>query len=210
MLLGSLEVLREFDEETRLRMIALTWNHENEIGHPANGGSSEGLKPFGRELIREMDRRGILADVSHLNDAGFWEVCERAELPVIASHSDCRWLCNVPRNLTKPMVRAIIEKQGFIGINFYSSFLHEEGAATLDDVIRHIDELYELGGEDVVGFGSDFDGIDAWPDGLATPADFPNLLERLSAHGYTQVQLEKLAGLNLWRVLKRAERGRSL
>ena len=162
MLVGSLDRLAEFDDDTRLRMIALTWNFENEIGHPAKLGSPEGLKPFGRELLTEMDCRGILADVSHLNDAGFWEVCERASLPPIASHSDCRWLCDVPRNLTKDMARAIIERKGFIGVNFYGAFLREGGNSTMDDLLRHIDALYELGAEDVIGFGSDFDGIDEW------------------------------------------------
>lgn len=208
MLVGSLEKLAEFDDDTRLRMIALTWNYENEIGYPGKGGSDQPLKPFGRELLREMDRRGILADVSHLNDAGFWDVCEHAALPPIASHSDCRWLCGHSRNLTKDMVRAIIDRKGFIGVNFYSSFLNESGEATLDDVLRHIDALYELGAEDVVGFGSDFDGIERWPEGLANPSDFPGLLQLLADHGYTKTQLEKLAGLNLWRVLRQADAAR--
>ena len=209
MLEGSLERLAEFDDETRLRMIALTWNFENEIGCPAKGGATEGLKPFGRELLGEMDRRGILADVSHLNDAGFWEVCERTKLPPIASHSDCRWLCGAPRNLTREMVRAIIDRKGFIGVNFYGAFLREGGRATMDDLLRHIDALYELGAEDVIGFGSDFDGIDEWPEGIGNPSDFPNLLELLRARGYTQTQLEKMAGGNLWRVLKEADAARA-
>jgi Zn-dependent dipeptidase, microsomal dipeptidase homolog len=210
MLCGSLDKLAEFDDDTRLRMIALTWNFENEIGHPAKHGSPEGLKPFGIELLSEMDRRGILADVSHLNDAGFWDVVKYAKLPPIASHSDSRELCDVPRNLTREMAQAIIDRRGFIGVNFYSYFLTKSGEATLDDVRRHIDYFYDLGGEDVVGFGSDFDGIDRWPEGLAHPADFPALLDALAAHGYTETQLRKLAGANLWRVLKEAESARTL
>ena len=210
MLVGSLDKLAEFDDETRLRMIALTWNFENEIGHPGKDGSDAPLKPFGHELLKEMDRRGILADVSHLNDAGFWDVCERAALPPIASHSNCRWLCGHSRNLTKDMVKAIIDRRGFIGINFFSAFLNDGDVATLDDVLRHIDAICELGGEDVIGFGSDFDGISRWPEGLGNPADFPALLELLAGHGYTQAQLEKLAGLNLWRVLKQADAARAV
>ncbi len=210
MFAGSLEKLAEFDDSARLRMITLTWNYENEIGHPAKGGSTAKLKPFGRELLREMDRRGILADVSHLNDAGFWDVCERSALPPIASHSDCRWLHNRERNLTKDMVRAIVERRGFIGVNFYTSFLIDGERAVLDDVVRHIDALYELGAEDVAGFGSDFDGIEAWPEGLGDPSGFPALLDRLASRGYTQAQLEKLAGGNLWRVLKEAEAARKV
>ena len=203
---GSLERLDEFHSVARLRMIALTWNFENEIGHPAKEGPKPGLKPFGFELLAAMDRRGILPDTSHLNEAGFWDVCERSALPPIASHSDCRWLCDVPRNLKKDQVKAIVERGGFIGINFYSLFLKEDGHATLDDVVRHIDAMCELGAEHVLGFGSDFDGISSWPEGLGSPSDFPALLEVLRKRGYSQETLENIAGLNLWRLLKRAER----
>ena len=205
MLEGSLARLDEFFETTRLRMIALTWNFENEIGHPAKLGPRGGLKSFGFELLRAMDRYGILPDTSHLNEAGFWDVCERAALPPIASHSDCRWLCDVPRNLTRAQVKAIIDRNGFIGVNFYSSFLKEDSHATLDDCVRHIDALCELGAEHVVGFGSDFDGIDAWPEGLGSPAGFPTLLDALRRRGYREETLADLAGLNFWHVLKQAE-----
>jgi len=205
MLEGSLERFHEFQRKLRLRMIALTWNFENEIGHPAKEGPEGGLKPFGLDLLKAMDAEGVLADVSHLNEAGFWDVCEHTALPPIASHSDCRWLCDVPRNLWKEQARAIIERGGFIGVNFFSDFLRQDGGATLEDAVRHVDALMELGGEDVVGFGSDFDGIDRWPEGLGHPGEFPNLLNALRARGYTQAQLEKLAGLNLWNLLKRAE-----
>ena len=206
MLEGSIERLNEFQEKVRLRMIALTWNHENEIGYPATGNSNRGLKPFGLELLRAMDRHGVLADVSHLNEGGFWDVVEHTALPPIASHSDCRWLCDVPRNLPRAQVRALIDRGGFIGVNFYSCFLREDGRATLDDAVRHIDALCELGAEHIVGFGSDFDGIDAWPEGLGDPTGFPALLDALARRGYTQAQLEALAGGNLWNLLKRAER----
>ena len=206
MLEGSLERLDEFHARARLRMIALTWNFENEIGHPAKLGPKGGLKPFGFELLKEMDRRGILPDTSHLNEAGFWDVCEKAALPPIASHSNCRWLCDVPRNLRKEQVKAIVERGGFIGVNFYGFFLKEDGRATMDDVVRHIDALCELGAEKVVGFGSDFDGIEVWPDGLAHPGEFGNLLDALRRRGYGEALLEDMAGMNLWRLLKRAER----
>ena len=209
MLEGSLERLDEFHARARLRMIALTWNFENEIGYPANGGETSGLKPFGRRLLAAMDRHGVLPDASHLNEAGFWDICEHAALPPIASHSNCRWLCDVPRNLTKEQVRAIVERGGFIGINFFSRFLIPDGQPTMDDVVRHIDAICELGGEHVLGFGSDFDGISTWPTGLGNPADFPALLDALSRRGYTDAQLADIAGLNLWRLLKRAEARRS-
>lgn len=206
MLKGSLDVLRAFDDEIRLRLLALTWNYENEIGTPALVNAAGGLKPFGIELLAEMDRRGICADVSHLNEAGFWDVMRCAKLPPVASHSNCRWLCDVPRNLWKEQVEALIQRKGFIGINFYANFLNKGGAASLDDVLRNIDEICALGGEDIVGFGSDFDGIESWPEGLDNPERFPALIELLRSHGYSQAQLEKIAGRNYWRVLKDAER----
>ncbi|MGI6238113.1 MAG: dipeptidase [Christensenellales bacterium] len=202
---GSLEVLREFDARARLRMIALTWNNENEIAHPARDGAHGGLKPFGRALLAEMDRRGILADVSHLNEAGFWDVCEQSSLPPIASHSNCRWLCPVPRNLRKDQVRAIIEREGFIGVNFYPPFLTRKQTARVEEVFRHIDAICEMGGERIVGFGSDFDGIDRCPVGLETPADFPMLIDFMRARGYREAQIENIAGMNFWRILKYAE-----
>ena len=206
MLKGDLNVLAEFDDDVRLRLLTLTWNFENEIGTAAKVNATDGLKPFGFELLAEMDRRGICADVSHLNEAGFWDVIRHAKLPPVASHSNCRWLCDVPRNLWKDQVKAIIERGGFIGVNFYSDFLAKDGKATLEDVLRNIDEICALGGEDVVGFGSDFDGIDVWPEGLDHSGKLPELLELLRERGYTQEQLEKIAGRNYWRVLKTAER----
>ena len=206
---GSLERFAEFDAAARVRMIALTWNFENEIGHPAKNGPEGGLKPFGLSLVREMHRKGVLCDVSHLNEAGFWDVIEHSTLPPVASHSNARALCEHTRNLTEAQIRAVIEKKGYIGVNFYSAFLANGRAATLEDVYRHVDAILQLGGEDVVGFGSDFDGIDAWPEGLANPADFPALLNFLAARGgYAPEVLEKIAGGNLFRVLKAAEAAR--
>ena len=206
---GSLERFAEFDAAARVRMIALTWNFENEIGHPAKNGPEGGLKPFGLSLVREMNRKGVLCDVSHLNEAGFWDVIEHSTLPPVASHSNARALCEHTRNLTEAQIRAVIEKKGYIGVNFYSAFLAGGRAATLEDVYRHVDAILQLGGEDVVGFGSDFDGIDAWPEGLANPADFPALLDFLAARGgYAPEVLEKIAGGNLFRVLKAAEAAR--
>ena len=209
MIKGSLEKLDEFDRAARIRLIALTWNNENEIGHPAKNGPRGRLKPFGLELLGRMDELGILADVSHLNEDGFWDICENMALTPVASHSNARWLCDVPRNLNKDQVRAIIEKGGFIGINFYTSFLTKTGASALEDVFRHIDAICEMGGAKVLGFGSDFDGIDSWPDGLASPADFPAVIELLRSHGYTREVIADIAGLNYWNLLKKAEARRN-
>ncbi len=202
---GSLERFEEYNAVGRIRMIALTWNYENEVGHPAALGPEGGLKPFGRELLRRMGQAGCLADVSHLNEAGFWDVVEYSDLPPIATHSNSRAECEHVRNLTDDQIRAIIERGGFIGINFYSRFLREEGAATLDDLLRHVDHIAQMGGIGVLGLGSDFDGIDAWPEGLGSPADFPALMDLLAAHGYSQADLTAISHGNLFRLLKQAE-----
>ena len=148
--------------------------------------------------------------MSHLNERGFWDICEHMDLPPVASHSNCRALCDVFRNLTDDQIRAVIEKKGFIGINFFSAFLAKGREATLDDVLAHIDHIAELGGIDVIGFGSDYDGISRWPQGLGDASTFPMLLGLLRDHGYTEEQLAKIAGLNYWRVLKMADDKRSI
>lgn len=205
---GKLQRLDEFYEKAGIRMIALTWNWENEIGYPAKLGPNPGLKPFGIELLKKMDELAIYADVSHLNEAGFWDVYENMNLPPIASHSNCRELCDVPRNLYKTQIKAIIEKKGYIGINFYTHFLTKNGTSQISDVLRHIDYIYELGGEDILGFGSDFDGIESWPEGLSDSSCFPKLINALLKSGYKEEQVEKMAGKNLWNLLKIADNKR--
>lgn len=205
MLEGRIDRLHEFYNEAGIRMISLTWNNENEIGHPAKRGSKEGLKPFGIELLKEMDKLGIYADVSHLNEAGFWDIVNHMELPPIASHSNMYELCAHPRNLNHDQICAVIEKKGYIGINFYSDFLARGREAVLEDVFRHIDGIAQMGGIDVLGFGSDFDGIDEWPEGLAHPGEYENLLNLLRNHGYSEKNIAAIAGGNLWRVLKTAD-----
>lgn len=208
MLEGKIERLDEFYQATGLRMIALTWNYENEIGYPGRRGPKLGLKPFGLELLKEMDKRGIYADASHLNEPGFWDIVEHMQLPPIASHSNVRALCENTRNLYDDQIRAIIEKKGFIGINFYSAFLVNDRPAIMEDLFAHIDYIAQMGGIDVIGLGSDFDGIDEWPEGLAHSGEFGNLIALLEKHGYTQKNIEAIAGGNLWRLLKRADQMR--
>lgn len=205
MLEGSMERFEEFYQTVGVRMIALTWNYENEIGHPAKLGPENGLKPFGLKLLREMDKKGVYADASHLNEAGFWDIVDHMDLPPVASHSNVRELCEHTRNLTRDQIKAIIEKKGFIGVNFYSDFLANDRDATLEDVFRHIDYIAQMGGVDVLGFGSDFDGIDKWPDGLAQPEDFVHVLDLMRSHGYAEKDVEAIAGGNLWRLYKRAD-----
>lgn len=201
---GSLEALEAFARQG-VRMIALTWNYENQVGYPAVSSSGRGLKPFGKELLQRMGELGILADVSHLNDRGVEDVLALSSLPVVASHSNLREITDTPRNLPRSLAEGIIQAHGFIGLNFYSGFLAQGRPATLDDLMRHLDALMALGGSECVGFGSDFDGITAWPQGLASPADLPALVNRIAAQGYARETVEAVAGGNLWRVYKAAE-----
>lgn len=187
-----------------VRMIALTWNHENRIGYPALSGSRRGLKPFGFELLEQMGALGIIADLSHLNDQGIEDVLAHGRVKVAASHSNIRELAPFPRNLPRALAREIIRAKGFIGLNFCGEFLAGGRPATLEDVRRHGEAILELGGEKALGMGSDFDGISNWPQGLDSAADFPKLLKVLG-RGVDHATLKDIAWGNLWRLYKEAE-----
>lgn len=175
-----------------VRMAAVTWNHENALATPAAVNDTDGLKPYGLQAVREMQRLKIAVDVSHLNIAGFFDILNKTDAPPLASHSCARALRDHKRNLTDEQLRALFRAGGFVGINFYPSFL-TEGPATIDHVADHIDHMMQMGGEGMVGFGSDFDGIGTKPEGLDNPADFPRVLERLKARGYSDKVLESIA-----------------
>ena len=192
---GSVERLREFNEYG-VRMVALTWNFENEIASPAKDGGRDGIKPRGWDILREMARMKMAADTSHLNEAGFWDLIDRHSQPCMASHSCCRALCDHFRNLTDEQIRALIRRGGWMGINFYPTFLSEDGRATVQTVCDHIDHVCQLGGEKHVGFGSDFDGIETTPEGLSSPAEVPNIFAELRRRGYSEETLADIAGRN--------------
>ena len=162
-----------------VRMLTLTWNGENELGSGA--GAAGGLKPFGRAALREMERCGIAADVSHLNDESFWEVEKIAQRPLVASHSNSRRLCGVPRNLTDDQFRCIAERGGLVGLNFYTGFLRSAPqTACMEDILRHAEHFLALDGEDTLALGSDFDGA-TMPADLSDAGALPRLAERLTA-----------------------------
>lgn len=178
-----------------VRVAALTWNNENGLCHPAVSGSREGLSPLGRAMVRRMRTCRMAVDTSHLNERGFFDLLD-GNVPPMASHSCAHALCPHPRNLTDDQLRALFEAGGFVGVNFYPRFLRREGTATLDDVIDHMAHMCELGGEAHVGLGSDFDGIECWPDGLRTAADVPRLLDRMLERGFGHALTEAIAGKN--------------
>jgi len=197
----SIERLRDF-RALGVRLLSLTWNHENLIAYPHTDHGHRGLKPFGWQVVKEMNKLGIAADVSHLGEGGFWDLIFHNEKPPMASHSCCRKLCMHTRNLTDDQIRALIECKGWIGINFCPAFLTEKGRASVDTVIDHIAHIADLGGIENVGFGSDFDGIQSTPEGLAHPGDFPNLLSALAKRGFLQNEIAAIAGRNFLRYMK--------
>ncbi len=183
-----------------VRIAAIIWNNENGLAHPAVSGSAEGLTPLGRAIVARMRERRMAVDVSHLNVQGFWEILD-ADVPPMATHSCAYALCPHPRNLNDDQLRALFAAGGFVGVNFYPRFLRPDATADVDRVIDHMAYMCDLGGENCVGLGSDFDGIDLWPDGLRTADDVPALLRRMRERGFDAPRVGKIAGENFRRYL---------
>ncbi|HET7658187.1 MAG TPA: dipeptidase [Bacillales bacterium] len=158
--------------------VGLTWNNANACADGAEESRGGGLTDFGRQVVEENNRHRVWTDVSHLPVAAFWDVMETADFP-IASHSNARALRDHQRNLYDDQIRALLKKNGMMGMVFKSGFLKDEGIANIDDILRHIEHVCELGGEKQIGFGSDFDGIEDPPDGLSHFGEYPNLVDAL-------------------------------
>lgn len=192
-----------------VRIIAPTWNYSNHIASGAlEKDETRGLTEFGKKVIAEMNRLGILADVSHLNDKSFYDIADYSDKPIIVSHSNSRSVCRskavcpVERNLTDDQFMRIKQSGGCVGINFCPDFLNESGKADIDDIIRHIEHFMSLGGEDNIGIGADFDGVDSLPDGINGVQDVYKIFDRLLQIGYTENQIEKISHKNFERILK--------
>jgi membrane dipeptidase len=185
-----------------VRMVALTWNNENAIAFPAKGGGDQGIKPFGWQVLGEMARLGMAADVSHLNERGFWDLIDGHSQPPMASHSCCAALYPHFRNLTDAQIRALIARGGWMGVNFYPGFLTGDRAG-ISDIVRHIDHVVQLGGAAHVGFGSDFDGIDQTPADAPDPGAFGAIMQALRDAGYGEPALRDIAGENFLRYFRR-------
>ena len=165
--------------------------------------SKEGIKKAGWTILKEMAKLKIAADTSHLNEAGFWDLIDRHDQPCMASHSCCKVLCDHFRNLTDDQIRALIRRGGWLGINFYPTFLSADGKATVETLCDHIDHVCQLGGEKHVGLGSDFDGIETTPAGLSSPAEVPNIFDCLRRRGYPEDTIADIAGLNFLNYYRR-------
>ena len=187
-LLGCDEALLPVVRDWGVRWVNLTWNYPNALSGSCRTG--EGLTEKGRSFARRCWALGLGTDVSHLSDQ---------EGPVLASHSNCRALCDHPRNLTDEMAKALMEAGGFIGLNFCVYFLGER--PTVDTVIAHLEHFLELGGEDHVGLGGDFDGADV-PEDLSGVEDLSRLWEALYRRNYSEDLIQKIAYQNLARFLR--------
>ncbi len=198
---GELASLRAF-YRLGVRSICLTWNHRNEVADGVNYETSGGgLTPFGREFVKEMHRLGMLVDVSHMSERGFWDAVGDLRHPVIASHSNARKVCRHKRNLTDSQILAIKACRGVLGINLYPDFLSDSGTVTLTDIIRHIEHICGLAGDDCIGLGTDFDGIEMTPSGIKGVEDIEIIFNELARLNYSKNTIEKIAGKNFMRVI---------
>jgi membrane dipeptidase len=215
-------------------------------------GKTRGLNKFGKQVIREMNRLGIMVDVSHLSDKAFWDIVNTSTKPVIATHSGCRAITNVPRNLTDDMIVALAKTGGVVNVIFYPEHIEpgyaekkkkvdaeiaslvqrasdaERGDAThkklardrvrreeylkrlppvsVSRIVDHIDHIVKLVGIDHVGIGSDFDGVQVVPADLKSVADLPNLTKELLRRGYSEIDIDKILGGNMLRVMEEVEK----
>ncbi|HHZ16986.1 MAG TPA: dipeptidase [Peptococcaceae bacterium] len=186
-----------------IRSLTLTWNQRNQLADGVGeSGTKGGLTAFGREVVREMNRLGMLIDLAHLSESGFWDVLSLTEKPVAVTHTCCFALHRHPRNLTNEQLLAIKNNQGIVGINFYPTFLGKQKKITLDQVVEHLEHAVSVCGVEHVGLGSDFDGIETVPRGLEDVSKLPALSEKLLQRGWKREEVEKIMGGNFLRVLE--------
>jgi len=200
---GELEKLREL-YDMGVRMLTLTWNHPNELGYPNK--QEGGLTEVGRAFVAEMEKLGMIVDVSHLSDTGIYDVLSVAKKPFVASHSNAREICASARNLSDDMIRRLAQAGGCMGLNFYAHFLRivsagEKNPGTIKDVVRHARHIVNIGGIEVLGIGSDFDGIDTHGE-LPGAQSMELLWDALHKSGFTQAQLDKIFCGNVLRVYR--------
>jgi len=195
-----------------LRSLGPVWSRPNCFGHgvpfrfPSDGDIGPGLTDKGIGLVHRCNELKIMLDLSHLNEAGFWDVAKFSDAPLVATHSNVHSLCASSRNLTDKQLAAIAESDGMVGVNFAVAFLRSDGQknvdSSLDLILTHLDHLINLLGEDRVGFGSDYDGADV-PVEISNAGQLPNLRKAMRSHGYNDALMEKLCHKNWLRVLEK-------
>lgn len=182
-----------------VRIVNITWNHPNVLSGTNAEEPDRGLSEQGRAFVKTMGELGMLVDVSHLSDPGFWDVMEITDRPVVATHSNSRAVFPHPRNLTDEQFTAIINTNGVAGLNMYAGFLGDD--PDLDTVVSHLEHFLSLGGEYNVSVGGDWDGITSMPRGMNGIQDMEKLYEHLLRRNYSETLLEKVFYSNLMRVV---------
>ncbi|SDH52140.1 dipeptidase [Alteribacillus bidgolensis] len=181
-------------KENGVEMASLTWNEKNELAAGSSQSNKYGLTKAGKKVIAWQNQNHMVVDAAHLNERSFWDVLEHAK-HVAVSHANVKALYDHPRNLSDQQIEALAKQNSFIGLTFYPRFINGSNSAVFTDLARQIDYLCSKGAENIIGFGSDFDGIDTTIKGLESPADFPRLLEWLSKH-FNEKIIQGIAGVN--------------
>ena len=193
--------------EMGFRLVTLTWNKENSIGYPNSFDKNDmrkGLKKFGFEVIELMNSLGMVIDVSHLSDGGFYDVIETSTKPIIASHSNARAISPHPRNLSDDMIKKIAESGGVIGLNFFGNFLNKDitqNQSTIKVMIEHLKHIRNIGGAEVLALGTDFDGMSGELE-IDGPDKMNLLFDALWHSGWDYGTIEKFGFQNTMRVIK--------
>ena len=213
--LGDVGLLRNF-YRLGVRMMTLTWNFPNELGYPnlvikdgpkkgCYPDTDHGLTQKGMEFLEEMERMGMIIDISHLGDAGIRDVFAHPRRPLVASHSNARAVCGHTRNMRDDMIRLLADKGGVMGLNIGPDFLAEGsgGASRVEDMVRQILHIRKVGGSGVLALGSDFDGVRGDFE-IAGPQDWPKLADALRKAGLPEEELEGMWWMNADRVLREA------
>lgn len=201
--LNNINLYHEFG----IRLITITWNNENTLAYPHSKNTSKmnlGLKKFGIDAIRSMNQLGILIDASHISDKGFYDIARYSSKPFLASHSNSRFISPHTRNLDDNMIKTLADKGGVMGLNFYSKFLSHDidsKNSKVSDMILHLNHIKNIGGEDVLSIGSDFDGIKCNLE-IDSPSKIYILFDELKKIKWTERQIEKLAYGNSIRLIK--------
>ena len=196
---GSLAALRMY-YRMGVRLITLTWNYANELADGITESRGGGLTAFGKQAVAMMEELGIIVDVSHLSEKGFWDVVESTKYPFVASHSCVKKICGHIRNLTDEQISAIIKRNGAIGVNFYPQFLDDSGVCGIDKLCEHIEYILAMGGENTAALGSDFDGVEYLPSGISGVESMKDIYDCLSIRGIKNDVIHKIAFDNLYRV----------
>ena len=198
---GSLALLRQY-KRMGVAAATLTWNENNELAGAALARGNKGLTSLGRDVVREMERIGMALDVAHLSDRAIEEALDMTEMPVFASHTNCRAVFDSPRSLPDALIRRIASRGGTIGINFYNKQLTKYHEACIADIVAQVRHLADVGGIGCCAIGSDFDGMPVYPRDLRDSGDLQALAEALRNAGFKDEELTRMLFTNLWEYIR--------